>query len=187
MTQPARDLLGASADAAPVVPLPVPAVTPTASVQGTLALDLGPPLDPPDLSDPPVRARPGDAARLDVVRVDLARRRRFEQHAARIGAALVEIVGGDRPVSQVLRWTTPEVYQDLARRASLVARAAGRAPGSGGIQKVRPHLVAAHTSFVSEHCAEVSLHVRYGERSRAVAARFELIRDRWQVTALEFA
>ena len=52
---------------------------------------------------------------------------------------------------------------------------------------MRPHLVAAHTSFVSERCAEVSLHVRYGERSRAVAARFELIRDRWQVSALEFA
>ena len=114
-------------------------------------------------------------------------RRRFEQHAARIGAAVVEIVGGDRPVSQLLRWTTPEVYQDLARRAHLVARAVGRRPGTGGIQSVRPQLVAAHTSFVSERCAEVSLHVRYGDRSRAVAARFELIRDRWQVSALEFA
>ena len=100
---------------------------------------------------------------------------------------MVEIVGGDRPVSQVLRWTTPEVYQDLARRAHLVAGAVGRRPGAGGVQSVRPHLVAAHTSFVSETCAEVSLHVRYGRRSRAVAARFELIRDRWQVSALEFA
>jgi hypothetical protein len=121
------------------------------------------------------------------VAVDLVRRRRFEQHAARIGAALVEIVGGDRPVSQVLRWTTPEVYQDLARRAHLVAASTGRRPGSGGIQSVRPQLVGAHTSFVSETCAEVSLHVRYARRSRAVAARFELVRDRWQVTALEFA
>jgi len=173
-------------DASPgsVVPLPVVHATPTASVQGTLALDLGPRLDPPE---PEIRARPGDSARLDVVRVDLVRRRRFEQHAARIGAALVEIVGGDRPVSQVLRWTTPEVYQDLARRAHLVATTAGRVPGGGDVQQVRPHLVAAHSSFVSERCAEVSLHVRYGQRSRAVAARFELIRDRWQVSALEFA
>jgi hypothetical protein len=31
------------------------------------------------------------------------------------------------------------------------------------------------------------MHVRYGHRSRAVAARFELVRDRWQITALEFA
>ena len=194
MTQPLRtdDAVASSpapgaateAATASVVPLPVPWTVPTASVQGTLALELGPPLDPPE---PAVRARPGDSAALDVVRVDLVQRRRFEQHAARIGAALVEIVGGDRPVSQVLRWTTPEVYQDVARRAHLVARAAGRTPGSGGVQKVRPHLVAAHTSFVSESCAEVCLHVRYGARSRAVAARFELIRDRWQVSALEFA
>jgi hypothetical protein len=159
-------------------------LTPVATVQGTLALDLGPRLDVPE---PVLSGRPGDSALHDVVPVDLVQRRRFEQHAVRIGAAVVEIVGGDRPVSQVLRWTTPEVYQDLARRAHLVARAVGRRPGTGGIQSVRPQLVAAHTSFVSERCAEVSLHVRYGERSRAVAARFELIRDRWQVSALEFA
>jgi hypothetical protein len=162
--------------------LPMPSSTPIASVQGTLALELGPPLDAPE---PDVARRAGVGT--DVVNVDLVRRRRFEQHAARIGAALVEIVGGDRPVSQVLRWTTPQVYQDLARRAHLVAAAAGRHPGTGGVQSVRPQLVGAHTSFVSETCAEVSLHVRYGRRSRAVAARFELIRDRWQVSALEFA
>ena len=166
-----------------VIRFPVAPATPVATVQGTLALDLGPRLDVPE---PDLSGGPGAPA-LDVVPVDLVRRRRFEQHAARIGAAVVEIVGGDRPVSQLLRWTTPEVYQDLARRAHLVARAVGRRPGSGGIQSVRPQLVAAHTSFVSERCAEVSLHVRYGDRSRAVAARFELIRDRWQVSALEFA
>jgi hypothetical protein len=169
-------------DGAEVVRFPMAPATPVASVQGTLALDLGPRLDVPE---PDLSGRP--AAGLDVVPVDLVRRRRFEQHAARIGAAVVEIVGGDRPVSQLLRWTTPEVYQDLARRAHLVAAAVGRRPGTGGVQSVRPHLVAAHTSFVSERCAEVSLHVRYGQRSRAVAARFELIRDRWQVSALEFA
>jgi hypothetical protein len=169
-----------------VVPLPVVTPTPVASVQGTLALDLGPRVDVPDPEVGGVGRR-GNAPGLDVVPVDLVRRRRFEQHAARIGAALVEIVGGDRPVSQVLRWTTPEVYQDLARRAHLVAAAVGRRPGSGGVQSVRPHLVAMHTSFVSQQCAEVSLHVRYGERSRAVAARFEVVRERWQVTALEFA
>jgi hypothetical protein len=170
-------------DGADVLELPRAPVTPVASVQGTLALELGPRLEVPEADVPSHRGGVG----ADVVGVDLVRRRRFEQHAARIGAAVVEIVGGDRPVSQVLRWTSPEVYQDLARRAHLVAAAVGRRPCAGGIQSVRPHLVAAHTSFVSERCAEVSLHVRYGERSRAVAARFELIRDRWQVSALEFA
>jgi hypothetical protein len=152
-----------------------------ASVQGTLALDLTPRQDPPDVS------RQTASPAGDVVDIGRAARREFERFSGRIVQAVVEIVGGDRPVSQVLRWTTPEVYQDLARRAHLVAHAVGRRPGSGGIQSVRPQLVAAHISFVSEGCAEVSLHVRYGGRSRAVAARFELIRDRWQVSALEFA
>jgi hypothetical protein len=159
----------------------VPA-TPVASVQGTLALDLGPRLDVPE-PEPTHRVGVG----VDVVTVDLMRRRHFERHAARIGAAIVEIVGGDRPVSQVLRWTTPEVYQDLARRAHLVAKAAGRRPGNAGTQSVRPQLVGTRSSFISDTCAEVSMHVRYGHRSRAVAARFELVRDRWQITALEFA
>ena len=99
----------------------------------------------------------------------------------------MEIVGGDRPVSQVLRWTTPPVYQDLGRRAQLVAQAVGRRPGQGGIQGTRPQVVAVHTCFVSADVAEVSAHVRYGRRSRAVAARFERHRDRWVCTALEFA
>jgi Family of unknown function (DUF6459) len=177
------DRSSTSSDGADVLELPLAPATPISSVQGTLALELGPRVELPETDG----TRSRDGVGVDVVGVDLVRRRRFEQHAARIGAAVVEIVGGDRPVSQVLRWTSPEVYHDLARRAHLVAAAVGRRPGSGGIQSVRPQLVAAHTSFVSERCAEVSLHVRYGQRSRAVAARFELIRDRWQVTALEFA
>jgi len=187
MTTVSGDTPAGTHEGATVVRLPAAPSTGIATVQGTLALDLGPRLDAPE---PAIASYPegaADAPGLDVVPVDLVRRRRFEQHAARIGAALVEIVGGDRPVSQVLRWTTPDVYQDLARRAHLVAASVGRRPGTGGIQSVRPHLVALHTSFVSEHCAEVSLHVRYGPRSRAVAARFELVRERWQVTALEFA
>jgi Family of unknown function (DUF6459) len=187
MTTVHRDTAAGAHEGAAVVRLPAPPPTGIATVQGTLALDLGPRLDAPEPRVTPYRTDAGDAPGLDVVPVDLIRRRRFEQHAARIGAALVEIVGGDRPVSQVLRWTTPDVYQDLARRAHLVAAAVGRRPGTGGTQSVRPQLVALHTSFVSEQCAEVSLHVRYGARSRAVAARFEVVRDRWQVTALEFA
>ncbi|MGC4111243.1 MAG: Rv3235 family protein [Nocardioides sp.] len=162
--------------------LPGPRV-PLASVQGALALDLGPREDVPD-PDPEAFVR---AAGSDLVRVDLVSRRRFEEHAQRIGSAVVEIVGGDRPVSQLLRWTSSEVYQDLARRAHLVAAAGGRRPGSGGIQSVRPQLVGMRASFLTGSCAEVCLRVRYGPRSRAVAARFELLRGRWQVTALEFA
>ena len=152
-----------------------------ASVQGTLALDLTPRQDPPDTTH-----LAGHAAG-DVVDIGRAARREFERFSGRIVQAVVEIVGGDRPVTQVLRWTTPDVYQDLGRRAQLVARAVGKHPGQGGVQGVRPQVVGVHSCFVADGVAEVSAHVRYGRRSRAVAARFELRRDRWVCCALEFA
>lgn len=167
----------------PVEPVAQPLAQPVAlaSVQGTLALDLQPRQDPP-VVDHLVARGTGDV-------VDIGRHARveFERFSGRIVQAIVEIVGGDRPVSQVLRWTTPSVYQDLGRRAQLVARAAGRQPGQGDIQGIRPQVVGVHTCFVAEGAAEVSAHVRYGRRSRAVAARFERRRDRWVCCALEFA
>lgn len=162
-----------------VVPLR-PAV-PVGSIQGTLALDLQPLLDPPE---------PGpalDGLGGDVVAIEHALRLKLQQWVRRYVQAAVEIVGGDRPVSQLLRWTSRPVYDDLARRAHLVALAAGRRPGQGGIQSIRPQVVAVHTSFLAPDVAETSAHVRYGQRSRAVALRFEWRADRWQCTAMEFA
>jgi Family of unknown function (DUF6459) len=157
------------------------AAVPVASVQGTLALDLHPQHDPPELQ--PAQGRSSG----DVVAIDHRARTRLEQWAHRYAQAAVEIVGGDRPVTQLLRWTAPRVYADLARRAQLVARAAGQRPGQGGVQAVRPQVVGVRTCFVEPEAAEVSAHVRYGHRSRAVALRFEIRDDRWQCVALEFA
>lgn len=165
-----------------VVRLPQPVgPVPVASIQGTLALDLHAHLDPPEVDHLAVRGSG------DVVDIGRHARLEFERFSGRIVQAIVEIVGGDRPVSQVLRWTTPTVYQDLGRRAQLVARTVGRQPGEGGIQAVRPQVVGVHTCFVADTAVEVSAHVRYGRRSRAVAARFERRRDRWVCCALEFA
>jgi hypothetical protein len=44
-----------------------------------------------------------------------------------------------------------------------------------------------HTSFVSPVVVEAMARIRYGTRSRALAARFERRQDRWICTALEFA
>jgi hypothetical protein len=167
-----------------LLPRRTPGPVGVASVQGTLALDLTPRQDPPETD------HVGHAGRHfagDVLEIDRAARREFERFSGRIVQAVVEIVAGDRPVSQVLRWTTPAVYQDLGRRAQLVARAVGRRPGQGGLQGTRPHVVGVRMCFVSDQVAEVSAHVRYGRRSRAVAARFERHRDRWVCSALEFA
>lgn len=165
-----------------VVPLRAP--VPVASVQGTLALDLQPRHDPPEPVPHPGSRHPA----ADVIAIDVHLRRGVEAWARRYAQAAVEIVGGDRPVSQLLRWSSREVYQNLDRRAQLVARAGRHRPGQGRVQPVRPKVLGVHTCFLSHDVVEASVHVRYGERSRALAARFERGGDqRWCCTALEFA
>ncbi len=153
-----------------VVPLRFP--IPLATTQGTLALDLQPRLEPPH----------GAAAPSD-----LRRRRDVERWAHRFAQAAVEIVGGDRPASQLLRWTSRDVHLDLERRMLLVARAGGHTPGVARVQPVRPRVLSVRVCFSAPAVAEVSVHVRYGDRSRALAMRFERRRQRWLCTALEFA
>ncbi len=168
-TQPTH----ATSPAPNVVPLRIP--VPVAATQGTLALELQ-----PRTEVPPAPVLP--AGRL---------RRDLDQWAARYAQAAVEIVGGDRPVSQLARWSGREVYQDLERRALLVARAGNHPPGAGRVQPVRPRVHSVHTYVVGDDAAEVGVHVRYGDRSRAVALRFERRvtqhTARWLCTALEFA
>lgn len=153
-----------------VVPLRIP--VPVAATQGTLALDLQPRQEPP-----------GPA----LVALGSRNRRSVAEWARRFAQAAVEIVGGDRPASQLLRWTDRRVYADLQRRALLVARAGGHAPGQARVQTTTPRVLSVHTSEVADHIVEASAHVKYGDRSRAVACRFELRDGRWLCTALEFA
>lgn len=158
------------------VRLPVP----VAATQGTLALAMLPRSEPPPTSG---AAHPGTS----VVAIDRRQRAVIEEWARRFAQAAVEIVGGDRPVSQLLRWTLPDVYDDLRRRTALVARAGGHQPGLARVQPVRPRVLSVHTCFLRPDAVEASIHVRYGERSRALAARFERIEQRWICSALDFA
>lgn len=157
---------------------------PVAPTQGSLALALLPRQAPP-APRPPARGsgRPG----ATVVPIDRRLRRTIEEWTQRFVQAAVEIVGGDRPVSQLVRWTAPGVYADLHRRALLVARAGGHQPGLGRVQAVRPRVHSVHACFLSDEVVECGVHVKYGERSRAVAARFERRDQRWICTALDFS
>jgi hypothetical protein len=100
--------------------------------------------------------------------------------AARLAQAVVEAVGLQRPVSQLVRWTAPNVYRDLERRVLLVRRA------TDGARSVRPQVRSIHVCRPTPSCAEVSVHVRHGGRSRALAMRMERRGERWQCTVLEF-
>lgn len=161
--------------------LPVP----VAANQGSLALALLP------RQAPPATATVADATTVrpgaTVVPIDRRLRRTIEEWTHRYAQAAVEIVGGDRPVSQLVRWTSPDVYADLKRRAHLVALAGGHQPGLARVQPVRPRVHSVHACFLSDEIVECGIHVRHGERSRAVAARFERRNQRWICTALDFS
>ena len=160
--------------------IPLRSSQPMASVQGSLALDLTPRTAPP-------RPRLRSTHTFDLVAVELAARSRVDAFVGRYLQAVVEIAAGDRPVAQLLRHTVPEVYDDLAGRARTVTAAAGWAPGQArGANPTRPVVVGVRTALIRTDAVEASAHVRYGRRSRAVAARFEIVRDRWQCVALSW-
>lgn len=145
---------------------------PLAAVQGTLALDLA--------GGPALPVTP----ELHLVDDQSRSRTEREVHlwAARFAQATVEVLGGDRPVSQLVRWTTARVYQDLERRTRILSRSA---PAAQRLRSIRPQVRSVHVCLPREKCAEVSVHVRYGPRSRAVAARIEQRAGRWVCTALQ--
>lgn len=159
---------------------------PLADVQGTLPLSFGPRHAVPEIQLVG-RARPG----ADVVPIDRRRRSEMEAWTARFVQAAVEIVGGDRPVSQLLRWTSERVYGQLQRRADYVARAAGRRPTAVRSIAPRPKVASVHACFIDECIVEAAARIVYGERSRALAARFERLQDRtgtrWVCTALDWS
>lgn len=138
---------------------------------------------PRPLPPRPTSARIG----ADVVGVEPRLRRTIEEWTHRFAQAAVEIVGGDRPVTQLVRWTSSSVYDDLRRRAHLVALAGGHQPGLARVQPVRPRVHSVRTCFLSEDVVECGVHVRYGARSRAVALRFERRQQRWICTAADFS
>ena len=143
------------------------------AVQGTLALDLrGAPPGPPETPELDVsrRARLADVADQEV-----------RAWAARFAQAVVETVGGQRPVSQLVRWTSAEVYRDLERRTQVLRRVTPT-----GTRSIRPQVRSVHLCRPTPGSAEVSVHVRHGARSRALALRLERRGERWLCTVLEF-
>ena len=143
---------------------------PLAAVQGTLALDLG----PTAAAAPPALYAVGGEA-------DPRSEPEVRAWAARFAQAVVEVTGGDRPVTQLLRWTSARVYQDLGRRVRILGRTA---PAPQRLRTIRPQVRSVHVFQPAPTSAEVSVHVRYGQRSRALAARLELQGGHWTCTAL---
>lgn len=95
--------------------------------------------------------------------------------------AVVEVLGGVRPVSQLVRWTTHEVHAALSRRTALAARVRPSGAPSTRAAVVRGVRVCVPADGV----AEASAVVIDADRVRAVAVRLEGLDGRWRATALE--
>jgi hypothetical protein len=94
--------------------------------------------------------------------------------------AAVEALAGTRPVAQLARWVTPEVYEALSTRAALTVRVLG-----AGAASRRPEVRRVRVCRLGEHVAEAGVVLDDGRRVRAVAVRLESWRGAWRAVALE--
>ena len=109
-----------------------------------------------------------------------------EPWAGHIAQALVEVMAGTRPAPQVLRWTVPEVYAVVARRAAVSARRAVAAGRRDGAAPARRTVVrSVRVCEPADGVAEVSAVVVDGGRVRALAFRLVGLDGRWRVEAMQ--
>ena len=153
------------------------------AVQGTLALAFVLPSGVPaaPVAPPELRLVPRPSAQDDADEVDFgpqptgtAALPPLRRWSGQFTQAVVEVLAGDRPLSQLVRWTTSVVFDDLAGRID----ASPSEPARGVVRSL-------HVSEPADGVAEIAASVRRGPRSTALALRLEGLDGRWQCTALE--
>jgi len=175
---------------------------PGAPVQRELALDFRLPSGMPAVPAPPalrlatpsyVVAGPGTASGLkepwtlddDEPGARLTGRDELpdpKQWAARLAQGVLEVAAGARPSSQLWRWTTQEVLDDVRQRsrpATLLDSQRRRAQVPALVRSV-------HVCEPADGVAEATAIVAGRLRTRALALRLEGLNGRWLCTALEW-
>jgi uncharacterized protein DUF6459 len=104
----------------------------------------------------------------------------LEAWAATFVQAVIEVIASDRPVTQLVRWTSRGVYAEIAERQRRVSR--HHSPVT--VRASRQHVATVRVCRPAPGCAEVAARVTIGPRSRAVAARLDYLNDRWLCTAI---
>ncbi len=89
--------------------------------------------------------------------------------------AAIEALTSARPLVQLARWVSPDVYESLARAAR-----PGPATGRRGVV-----LRSVRVCRLGPEVAEGSVVVHDGARVRAAAVRFEAHRGTWRATVLQ--
>ena len=101
--------------------------------------------------------------------------------ATKVCRGAVEVVYGNRAVTQLLRCTNDRVYREITRtRARQRSR---RASTTSGV--VHARLEHLDTQQPGPKSIEAFARVRQGDRVRALAARLEFSRGRWICVALD--
>jgi hypothetical protein len=139
-------------------------------VQGALAMDFESLTDEQLFGSQPTR------------RDDLPDPREWAGHVAQ---ALVEVMSGSRPAPQLLRWTVPEVYAVVARRAAVSARRAASQGRLGAPAAARAVVRSVRVCEPADGVVEASAVVVDGGRVRALAFRLVGLDGRWRVEALQ--
>jgi hypothetical protein len=152
-------------------------------LQGTLALAFALPSGLPAVPEPPPELHlvSCDPASLDEFGPRPTRRAALpapRTWAGRVVQAIVEVLAGVRPATQLVRWTTEEVYEQISSRVLATSGADSGGPPRGVVSSL-------HVSEPADGVAEVCALVRRGARSTAVALRLEGMDGRWQCTAIE--
>jgi hypothetical protein len=156
---------------------------PGPAIQGTLALAFVLPSGVPaaPVAPPELRLVPRPTAQDDADDFDFgpqptgtAALPPLRRWSGQFAQAVVEVLAGDRPLSQLVRWTTSGVFDDLAGRIDASPTEAAR-----GVVR------SLHVSEPADGVAEVAASVRRGPRCTALAIRLEGLDGRWQCTALE--
>ncbi|ETJ06759.1 MAG: hypothetical protein Q605_AUC00220G0004 [Actinomyces urogenitalis DORA_12] len=103
--------------------------------------------------------------------------------ATRMAQALVtaaaEVLAGLRPVDHLSGWTTPELFDALARRAGLARRILGE------VTSPRPRPRRASVQLTPSGACEAMVLLDVGPQLRAAAARLEMHRGRWILAVVE--
>ncbi len=102
--------------------------------------------------------------------------------ASRLVQAMVEATSGVRPVSQLVRWTTTDVYATIQRRIAHNELLNQHTPTGRRIGAI---VRSIHVDEPADGVAEVCAVVQHGARCRAIALRLEGFDGRWQCTALQ--
>ncbi|MDP9434995.1 MAG: Rv3235 family protein, partial [Actinomycetota bacterium] len=90
---------------------------------------------------------------------------------------LLEVLAGVRPVTQLKRRTSTELYDDLEARVHAQPRVTGARPLTGAVQSL-------HVQEPAPGVAEVCATVRRGPRAAALALRLEHLDGQWCCTSL---